>query len=135
MPVLSPVLITRSIEEQSKLMVLEHDLVSSTSSQAAPDQSRMPFLESLMIEKAKQQTSFHMPGHKGTTAPHPMLLEYLGGDPHPADLVEKIKIYLNDRELLSKHGENGYRFVHAHFDREKLAKNFLECIENQIKVT
>ena len=54
---------------------------------------------------------------------------------NPADLVEKIKIYLNDRELLSKHGENGYRFVHAHFDREKLAKNFLECIENQIKVT
>lgn len=54
---------------------------------------------------------------------------------NPADLAEKIKIYLNDRALLSKHGENGYRFVHAHFDREKLAKDFLKCIENQLKVT
>lgn len=51
---------------------------------------------------------------------------------NPADLVGKIKIYMNDRELLSRHGENGYRFVHMHFDREKLAKDFLKCIDNQL---
>lgn len=50
----------------------------------------------------------------------------------PEDLVEKIGLYMNDRALLHKHGENGYRFVRTHFDREKLAKEFLECIENQL---
>jgi glycosyltransferase involved in cell wall biosynthesis len=54
---------------------------------------------------------------------------------NPADLAGKIRIYMNDRTLLRRHGENGYRFVHKHFDREKLAKNFLECIEDQFKVT
>jgi lysine decarboxylase len=48
----------------------------------------MPFLKSLLIEKDHHLTSFHMPGHKGTKAPHPELLEYFGGDLHPADLVE-----------------------------------------------
>jgi lysine decarboxylase len=52
------------------------------------DQTRMPFLESLLIEKDHQLTSFHMPGHKGTKAPHPKLLEYFGGNLHAADLVE-----------------------------------------------
>lgn len=52
------------------------------------DQTRMPFLESLMREKHRWQTSFHMPGHKGAMSPHPLLLDFLGGDPHPADLVE-----------------------------------------------
>lgn len=54
---------------------------------------------------------------------------------NPVDLAEKVKIYMRDRELLSRHGENGYRFVHMHFDREKLAKDFLKCIENQLEVT
>jgi len=53
-----------------------------------PDQTRMPFLESLLAEKNRLQTSFHMPGHKGTLPLHPMLAEYLGGNPYPADLVE-----------------------------------------------
>ena len=52
------------------------------------DQARMPFLDSLLVEKAKQKTSFHMPGHKGIGSPHRKLIELLGGDPHPADLVE-----------------------------------------------
>lgn len=52
-----------------------------------------------------------------------------------ADLAQKIRIYMNDPALLSRHGENGYRYVHAHFDRNKLANKFLECIENQLKVT
>ena len=50
----------------------------------------------------------------------------------PGSLAEKIRIYRNDRVLLRKHGENGYRFVRTHFDREKLAKEFLECIENHL---
>lgn len=54
---------------------------------------------------------------------------------NPADLVEKIGIYMNDRALLAMHGTNAYRFVHTHFDREKLAKDFLECIVNQMEVT
>ncbi|MDR6809479.1 glycosyltransferase involved in cell wall biosynthesis [Dyadobacter sp. BE34] len=54
---------------------------------------------------------------------------------NPADLARKIRIYMDDRALLRKQGENGYRLVHKHFDREKLAREFLECIESQLKVT
>jgi len=52
------------------------------------DQARMPFLESLIKEKARQQISFHMPGHKMVLPPPPPLLDYWGGDLQPADLVE-----------------------------------------------
>ena len=71
-------------------MALESDIVPSTvaNSISLLDQTRMPFLESLVIEKAHQPVSFHMPGHKGSKAPHPLLLEFFGGDLHPADLVE-----------------------------------------------
>lgn len=55
---------------------------------AAPDQTRMPFLESLIVERNRWQTSFHMPGHKGRMELHPMLLDLLGGNPLSADLVE-----------------------------------------------
>ncbi|CAF1462652.1 unnamed protein product [Adineta steineri] len=59
-----------------------------TNSTAQLDQSKMPFLESLMHEKLHPPISFHMPGHKGTKSPHPLLQEFFGGDLHPADLVE-----------------------------------------------
>ena len=52
------------------------------------DQTRMPFLESLLAERNRWQTSFHMPGHKGTLPLHPMMEDLLGGNPQPADLVE-----------------------------------------------
>ena len=65
-------------------MAFEPDIATSP----PLDQKRMPFLESLVTEKAQQPTSYHMPGHKGTKAPHPLLLEFFGGDLHPADLVE-----------------------------------------------
>ncbi|CAF4000721.1 unnamed protein product [Rotaria sp. Silwood2] len=52
------------------------------------DQTKIPFLESLLREKTLRPTSFHMPGHKGTEAPHPMLLDYFGGNLYPADVVE-----------------------------------------------
>jgi len=54
---------------------------------------------------------------------------------NPADLAEKVRIYMDNPALLSKHGENGYQFVRRHFDRRKLAKDFLKCIENQLQVT
>lgn len=53
-----------------------------------PDQTQMPFLESLIAERNRRQTSFHMPGHKGTLALHPLLEDYLGGNPLAADLSE-----------------------------------------------
>ncbi len=52
------------------------------------DQDQTPFLDSLLVEKERWQTSFHMPGHKGTLPPAPKLVEYWGGDIHAADLVE-----------------------------------------------
>ncbi|GAB4317925.1 MAG: arginine decarboxylase [Phototrophicales bacterium] len=52
------------------------------------DQNRMPFLESLLAERNRWQTSFHMPGHKGRLPLHPMMEDLLGGNPQPADLVE-----------------------------------------------
>ena len=57
------------------------------SQSAVLDQTRMPFLESLIIERNRSQVSFHMPGHKGTMALHPLLEDLLGGNPLPADLV------------------------------------------------
>lgn len=53
----------------------------------------------------------------------------------PADLVLKIRAYMHDRTLLDKHGASGYQFVRTYFDREKLAKKYLECIESQLQVT
>lgn len=52
------------------------------------DQSRMPYLESLLAEKEAYHISFHMPGHKMNMKPHPMLEQYWGGNLHPADVVE-----------------------------------------------
>lgn len=61
-----------------------------TSSRARTDldQFRTPFLDSLLTEKHRWQTSFHMPGHKGTLPANEKLVEYWGGDLHAADLVE-----------------------------------------------
>jgi arginine decarboxylase len=57
-------------------------------SKTSLDQNQMPFLESLVAERKNQQSSFHMPGHKGIMPLHPMLEDYLGGNPLSADLVE-----------------------------------------------
>ncbi|MBO9615855.1 MAG: glycosyltransferase family 4 protein [Dyadobacter sp.] len=54
---------------------------------------------------------------------------------NPVELARKIRVYMENRALLSEHGDNGYQFVRVHFDRDKLAKRLLECIENQLKVT
>lgn len=52
------------------------------------NQNEMPFLESLLIEKNAEITSYHMPGHKGIKSVNPLLNEYYGGDLNRADLVE-----------------------------------------------
>lgn len=51
---------------------------------------------------------------------------------NPADLAAKISIYMQNPLLAQTHGENGYRFVRSHFDREILAKNFLNALENAV---
>lgn len=67
-------------------------MTAGSTSRSAPtarlDQNQTPFLDSLLAEKERGQTSFHMPGHKGTLPPNPRLVDYWGGDIHAADLVE-----------------------------------------------
>ncbi len=51
-------------------------------------------------------------------------------EPENADqLVEKVLYYQNNSDLMSKHGENGYKYVLKNFDRKKLAARFLEIIK------
>lgn len=46
--------------------------------------------------------------------------------------VETILKLKEDKELMSKMGENGYNFVLENFEREKLAKNYLEYMKELI---
>ena len=52
------------------------------------DQHETPYLDELLVEKNARHISFHMPGHKGAMPPDAKLLDYWGGDLHPADVVE-----------------------------------------------
>lgn len=45
---------------------------------------------------------------------------------NPADFAFKIRQYMNDPTRCRIEGENGYQFARAHFDREILAKKYLE---------
>lgn len=45
---------------------------------------------------------------------------------NPAEYSQKVRVYLDDRKLLQKHGENGYLYAKKHFDREKLALQYLD---------
>ncbi|PJF45146.1 MAG: arginine decarboxylase [Phototrophicales bacterium] len=51
------------------------------------DQMQMPFLESLLQERDRWATSFHMPGHKGTLSLPPLLESLIGDRPFSADIV------------------------------------------------
>ncbi|KAA0990383.1 glycosyltransferase family 4 protein [Dyadobacter aurulentus] len=44
------------------------------------------------------------------------------------DFANKVRQYLNDPDLAIRHGENGHLFVREHFDREKLAEEYLRQI-------
>lgn len=52
---------------------------------------------------------------------------------NPADFAEKIRQYLNNPELIKRQGENGYKYARANFDREILAKQYMEQLKNLLK--
>jgi glycosyltransferase involved in cell wall biosynthesis len=47
---------------------------------------------------------------------------------NPAEYSQKVKVYLDDRNLVEQHGENGYLYAKKHFDREKLALQYLDVL-------
>ena len=49
------------------------------------------------------------------------------------DLIEKLNILLNDKELAKKMGQEGVKFVKSEFNWEKVAKNFLNILEKYTK--
>lgn len=51
---------------------------------------------------------------------------------NPNDFAEKIHHYLNNKEMIEKQGENGYKYAKEHFDRDVLAKKFINIIEKCI---
>lgn len=44
------------------------------------------------------------------------------------DIAEKIKIFMNNPELAKQQGVNGYNYAKIHFDRTKLASNYIGYI-------
>lgn len=52
---------------------------------------------------------------------------------NPADFAQKIRWYMENPDLLKKQGENGYRYAREHFDREKLALQYLGLIASAAK--
>ena len=47
--------------------------------------------------------------------------------------VEKIKFYKNNPSTIQVHGENGYNYAKLHFDRDKLANDYIEILNDHIK--
>ena len=50
---------------------------------------------------------------------------------NPADFAKKIRFYLKNSELIKRQGKNGYRYAREHFDREKLALQYLALISQE----
>lgn len=50
----------------------------------------------------------------------------------PEDIAAKIRIYLDNSDLLKKQGENGYLYAKNHFDREKLAMKYMGYLQEVI---
>lgn len=48
---------------------------------------------------------------------------------NPKDFEQKIRFYLKNPDLIKKQGLNGYLYAKEKFDREKLAKSYLEYLE------
>jgi glycosyltransferase involved in cell wall biosynthesis len=46
------------------------------------------------------------------------------------DFAEKIKMYLNDPQRIEQEGLNGYNFAKMNFDREVLAKQYMEILKD-----
>ena len=51
---------------------------------------------------------------------------------NPEDFARKIRIYLNNPDLVNKQGENGYRYAIKNFDRIVLSKQYLSEIQRNI---
>jgi len=47
---------------------------------------------------------------------------------NPEAIANAALLYLHNRELIAAHGENGYRFVKANFDRKILATNYIQTL-------
>jgi len=47
----------------------------------------------------------------------------------PDDIAQKIRMYLEHPQLLKEHGENGYAYARAHFDRTVLSNKYLEHLK------
>lgn len=51
---------------------------------------------------------------------------------NPADFAQKIRLYLGNPDLVKSQGENGYRYAREHFDREKLALQYLDLMAHSL---
>lgn len=49
------------------------------------------------------------------------------------DLVEKLSLLLNDRDLATKMGKEGRKFVEGNFNWEKIAKRFVDVVKSHVK--
>jgi glycosyltransferase involved in cell wall biosynthesis len=47
---------------------------------------------------------------------------------NPVDFAEKIRFYTDNPEWVHRQGENGYAFARKHFDREILARRYLQYL-------
>lgn len=52
---------------------------------------------------------------------------------NPAEYNRIIRMYINDPARLEREGENGYKYAKENFDREVLAKRYIEQIGNVVK--
>jgi glycosyltransferase involved in cell wall biosynthesis len=48
---------------------------------------------------------------------------------NPADFAEKIRAYINNSERIQQEGINGYNFAKLNFDREALAKQYIQVLQ------
>ncbi|MFD1142143.1 glycosyltransferase family 4 protein [Larkinella insperata] len=46
----------------------------------------------------------------------------------PVEVAKRIRLYLNQPELRCRHGQNGYEYAKIHFDRKRLADEYLQCL-------
>ena len=53
---------------------------------------------------------------------------------NPVDFKEKILFYMNNAFILKEHGENGYIFAKSNFDRQLLAKKFINTIQTKLLI-
>lgn len=50
----------------------------------------------------------------------------------PDDIANKIRMYLQNPQLIKQQGENGYNFAKAHFDRDVLSSEYMTNLEKVI---